>query len=213
MGIFLAVCLLVGRLVSAQRSRDITAAWVSSTESWSAGFGPCGPLRAPLPRAQIQIQGIGPRRNRSGPPLPPRVHATATPPPLSRAGAGPSPGPSPQPITSPGFRPFLHSSFFGTLLSCKSRTRKTFPRSAAPARDAHGPRGARTPGHSGFAPSSALRTRPSLPGKSRSSSGGGGGSRVEFCLPDIFQKKEIRASNARARGLAALWRNVRVSRG
>ena len=48
-----------------------------------------------------------------------RPRPTATPPPSRSDGPGPSPRPRRQPITSPGFRPFLHSSFFGTLLSCK----------------------------------------------------------------------------------------------
>lgn len=39
--------------------------------------------------------------------------------PADSQGPDPSLSPSRQPITSPGFRPFLHSWFFGMALSCK----------------------------------------------------------------------------------------------
>lgn len=60
----------------------------------------------------------------------------------------PSLKPNRQPITSPDLHPFLHSWFFGKVLSCKWRTRKIFSQSAAEGRDSHGPQGGHRSRHS-----------------------------------------------------------------
>lgn len=74
---------------------------------------------------------------------PPR---NTTPPPYRFT--GPSLKPNRQPITSPDLHPFLHSWFFGKVLSCKWRTRKIFSQSAAEGRDSHGPQGGHRSRHS-----------------------------------------------------------------